>query len=211
MEQPVHDLRAGGTNTAEATPRRLAAGVIVALLHVGIIYAIAAGLASQFIEKLPEELNVAVEKQTIPPKAPPPPPPELKTPPPPFVPPPDITIQTEAPTTNAIVTTNKPQPAEQPKPQISSPASIGRPHVCGDKYYPPVSMRLNEEGTTLLSFKILTDGSITDITVAKSSGHDRLDQAAITCAGSWRYKPATQNGQPVEVPWQTQVQWKLGK
>jgi hypothetical protein len=42
-----------------------------------------------------------------------------------------------------------------------------------------------------------------------SSGHDRLDQAAVQCAQAWHYKPAMQNGQPVEVPWQTAVQWKL--
>ena len=57
----------------------------------------------------------------------------------------------------------------------------------------------------------MTDGSVSNVAVAKSSGHDRLDQAAVSCAQSWHYKPASQNGQPVEVPWQTAVKWQLSQ
>jgi TonB family protein len=92
---------------------------------------------------------------------------------------------------------------------ITAPASIGRPHSCGQRYYPPIAVRLNQEGTTTIAFKITADGSVKDLTIAESSGHDSLDQAAITCAQSWQYKPAFQNGSPIEVPWKAEVKWTL--
>jgi protein TonB len=209
MEQPTHDLRVHGTTVAQASPARFIAGAAAIGLQALLVFALAAGLIPQAVLKLPEEIKAEVVQEKIPDKIPPPPPPDLAKPPPPFVPPPDINIQNEAPATTAITTQSKvATPAPAPVAQISSPASIGRPHQC-QQDYPAISQRLNEEGVTTLAFHIMTDGSISNITVAKSSGHDRLDQAAVSCAQSWRYKPATQNGQPVEVPWQTNVQWRL--
>ncbi len=208
MEQPKHDLRsASGATITQGTPRRFIALGIVAMLHVVLIYALAAGLAGALIQKLPEELKAEVVKEQIPDKTPPPPPPDLAKPPPPFVPPPEINISTEAPSTNAITTQSKVATPPE-KPAITSPASIGRPHVC-QQDYPPISQRLNEEGTTTLQFQITADGSVTGVSVANSSGHDRLDQAAVNCASSWHYKPAMQNGQPVAVTWKAQVKWQL--
>lgn len=208
MDQPLHDLRP--FKVAHTSSHRFVSFGFVALLHVVAIWALATGLIQDLASKLPQEFKAEVippKEQNKPP--PPPPPPELQKPPPPFVPPPDINIQNEAPATTAITTQSKvATPAPAPVAQISSPASIGRPHQC-QQDYPAISQRLNEEGVTTLAFHIMTDGSISNITVAKSSGHDRLDQAAVSCAQSWRYKPATQNGQPVEVPWQTNVQWRL--
>jgi len=75
--------------------------------------------------------------------------------------------------------------------------------------YPPISKRLGETGTTVLSFLIGTDGNVRDVGVATSSGSQRLDDAAVSCAASWRYKAAIQSGVPVEVKWKAQVQWVL--
>ena len=207
MEQPTHDLRGAGGAVTQVSSRRIIAGAAAVLLQIGLVYALAVGLAAQLIEKLPEELKAEVVQEKLPDKTPPPPPPDLAKPPPPFVPPPEINIQSEAPATNAITVQSKVQTAPE-KPAITSPASIGRPHTCG-QYYPAISQRLNEEGWVTLAFKITPDGSVTDVSVAQTSGHDRLDQAAISCAQGWRYKPAMQNGQAVEVPWQTKVQFTL--
>ncbi len=211
MEQPAHDLRP--FQAAQANPRRAASLVVVGLIHVIAIYALASGLASRVGQKVLEEIKAEVVQEKPPetPKTPPPPPPEMTKPPPPYVPPPDINLQTEAPTT-AIqqVTTVVPPPAptKPAPPAITAPASIGRPHSCQQKY-PPLAVRLGHEGTTGLSFRIGADGSVKDVRVSSSSGHDELDQAAVNCASSWQYKPAIQNNQPVEVPWQTNVKWKL--
>ncbi|MGB8600975.1 MAG: energy transducer TonB, partial [Rhizomicrobium sp.] len=132
----------------------------------------------------------------------------LAEPPPPFVPPPDFQIVSDAPppATTITVQNKVSQPAVK---QLSSPASIGRPHSCGQEY-PALSLRLGEQGTTVIAFHIAVDGSTKDLAVATSSGSERLDEAAIKCASRWRYKPATgEGGTPIEVPWKSQVVWDL--
>jgi len=206
MEQPFHSMR---TVPNRFTPQKAFWLGAAVLLQAGFIYALVSGLAATIINKLPEELKVAVEQEKIEAKPPPPPPPQVDIPPPPVVPPPEINIQVETQAPSPITVTNKPPPVVE-KPQISSPASIGAKHYCDqNRYYPQLSVKLGEQGTTTLSFKIDTSGNVKDPVVANSSGSDRLDQATINCVSSWRYKPAIQNGQPVEVTWQTAVKWQL--
>jgi protein TonB len=101
---------------------------------------------------------------------------------------------------------------EQPKVLASSPVGIGRPHACsGAKYYSESAVRLKEQGTTTLSFTVTADGDVANPTIAKSSGFDDLDRAAIQCASGWRYKAAIKEGQAVAVTWQANVQWTLPK
>jgi periplasmic protein TonB len=218
MEQPTHDLRPFQSNAVQSTERRAISIGVVALIHVVAIYALATGLASQLVQKGLEEIKAEVVQEKPPdmPKTPPPPPPQLQKPPPPFVPPPDINLQTEttAPTITQVTTAITPPPPPAPPkaaqpPAITAPASIGRAHECGSRYYPALATRLNHEGVTTIGFTIGPDGSVTNVHVVESSGHDELDQAAIPCASNWHYKPAMQNGQPVAVPWTTKVVWKL--
>lgn len=206
MEQPFHSVRAVPNRF---TPQKAVGLVAAVLLQAGFVYALVNGLAATIISKLPDELKVAVEQEKAIPKPPPPPPPQVDIPPPPVAPPPDINIQIEAPAPS-ITVSNKPPPPPAPvvHQSVSSPVSIGRPHTCTQNY-PQMSVKLGEEGTTMISFHIMTDGSVTNVTVAKSSGSSRLDEAAVSCAGRWHYKPATQDGNPVETPWQANVQWKL--
>ena len=207
MDQPLHDVRLNVRHVPNS--RRAFALVIVGIIHAGLIYALAVGLATGVIQKGVEEIKVAVEHPKIE-KAPPPPPPDLAKPPPPVVPPPEIVINQPAPVTQPTIVTHPIQ--EQPKVLASSPVGIGRPHACSPvKYYSESAIRLKEAGTTTLSFTVTTDGDVANPTVAKSSGFDDLDRAAIQCASSWRYKAAIQNGQPVSVQWQTNVVWNLPK
>ena len=202
MEQPIHTIHA--QQTSWLSPNRLIALVAAFGLVVAFAWALSIGLAQTLVEKAMTEIKAEVLPEKMPDKTPPPPPPDLKEPPPPFVPPPDFVIQTDAPVTNTITAQSK----VATPPPISSPASIGRPHVCGQDY-PPISQRLGEQGVTMLAFHITADGSVTNITVANSSGSERLDNAAISCAANWHYKPAIEAGHPVEVPWKAQVVWNL--
>jgi periplasmic protein TonB len=207
MDQPFHSMRT--IQQRAFTPQRALGMVAAIALQAGFVYAIVSGLAATMIQKLPDVLKVDVQQEKITPKPPPPPPPQVDIPPPPTAPPPVINIQTES-APSPITVTNKPPP---PPPvvvhqAVSTPVSIGRAHSCLDRY-PEVSVRLNEEGTTTLSFHVMPDGSVSNITVAKSSGSDRLDNAALSCAERWKYKPASQDGNPMETPWQANVQWKL--
>src|SRR5262249_60668910 len=93
-------------------------------------------------------------------------------------------------------------PARPAHPKASSaPTAIGLgkgfPNV--DDYYPDASRRLGEEGLTIVDICVGPDGKLTEAPkVGKSSGHDRLDQAAgkVASVGSGRFKPATQGGKP---------------
>jgi TonB family protein len=117
-------------------------------------------------------------------------------------------------TTNTIMATpgnNTLVQSRPPRPTISAPASVGRPHICPvQKFYPPQAMVEHAEGITKLNFTIMADGTVANLSVAESSGDDRLDQASLICARDWVYKPALQNNVPVAVPWKTMVQWLAG-
>jgi len=47
------------------------------------------------------------------------------------------------------------------------------------KFYPRASRRLGEEGMVVVSFVIQRNGELTDLNVVESSGHRRLDEAAL--------------------------------
>lgn len=81
-----------------------------------------------------------------------------------------------------------------------------KPHYC------PVlpAEGLHAEGTTVLSFVVNQQGKTEHATVTQTSGNAYLDRAAITCSWRWKYHPATQNSQPVSVPWSVQITWHGG-
>jgi protein TonB len=204
MEQPLHDLRAHAPNAAAASGRRIAILAAVGLLHVGLVWAIIAGLASGLIQKIPEELVAEVVKPKDEVKPPPPPPPDLQKPPPPFVPPPELNIATDTPVTNAIIAVqpNVPTPPApvQAAPTPTPSKAVGRTHDCAT-YYPSLSSRLNETGTVQIHYDVGVDGSITNVGVSKSSGSERLDNAAVSCVSSrWRNTPAMVGETPVASP-----------
>jgi protein TonB len=60
--------------------------------------------------------------------------------------------------------------------------------------YPPISRRLGEQGKVLLRVLIGVDGQPKKAEIRKSSGFDRLDQAAMTAAMRWRYVPGKRGG-----------------
>jgi TonB family protein len=76
--------------------------------------------------------------------------------------------------------------------------------------YPPISVRLNEEGTTMMLVHITTQGVVDDCKVIQSSSSERLDQAACDhVKTTWRWQPPTAQGQPVNVSTRVQVKWSL--
>ena len=202
MRAPSQDLRP--IPKVMAPQSRPVSFVLVALLHVVIVYALASGLAHQMVELLPQNINVNIIPEAQQKHEPPPPPPPTFNQPPPFVPPPDVTIDlSQAPAaTNAIT-------AQSSQTDITAPASVGACHSC-TQLYPPGAIAKNEEGITVLTFRIGTDGGIKDIQLKSSSGFTDLDETAVRCVSSrWHYKPAMLHGQPVEVPWQATIKWQL--
>jgi len=76
--------------------------------------------------------------------------------------------------------------------------------------YPPMSVMTHEEGQTLVNVAIGTDGVPTDVTVLKSSGSVRLDQASIDhVKGTWRWAAPVIHCQPSPTQTPVNVTWAL--
>ncbi len=208
----------------QRNPVNGAAGfAFVIALHVLIVYALMSGLAHQMVEviKAPLTTKMIEEDKTLPDDAPPPPPPpKLVAPPPPYIPPPEISIQ-QTQNTNAITAVQHEVVAPKPPPAPAQVAVVAPPvHVPAgtdpNKYcprkpdYPSLSKRNSEEGTVVLEFLIGDDGAVKDSKVVQSSGHARLDEAARSGLSSYcHFKPATDDGKPVQTWQQLKYTWRL--
>ncbi|WP_370262969.1 energy transducer TonB [Limnobacter sp.] len=169
---------------------------------------------------------VAPEPKPVPPppqpvQAPPPPPkpapkprPEPKpTPKPAAKPapePPPAPTTTAQPTPTAPVQTAKPVPESPAAPTAptaptapAAPAPVTPPRTDAAHLnnpapqYPALSRRLGEQGRVLLDVYILPDGSVGDIKLNTSSGHARLDNAALAAVKTWKYVPARRGDQAI--------------
>lgn len=65
--------------------------------------------------------------------------------------------------------------------------------------YPEAARLSGIEGTTSLRVRILEDGSIGDVIVARSAGHPALDHAAVDAVRRWSFEPARRGDHPVAV------------
>lgn len=90
-----------------------------------------------------------------------------------------------------------PAPAPAPAPKVIPPSAVQfvEPPVV---VYPRLSRRNGEAGQVIVRAYIDTTGVPRQVQVDKSSGHARLDEAAIAAVQKSRLKPHTENGQPVE-------------
>ncbi|HXC54599.1 MAG TPA: energy transducer TonB [Rhizomicrobium sp.] len=91
---------------------------------------------------------------------------------------------------------------------VSQPPALSRPENCRDDY-PFFARIFGDEGATELSFQVLADGTVSAIKIAKSSGSDRLDNAAVECVAKWHYRPAVKDGQLIDTPMTVKVDWNL--
>jgi TonB family protein len=89
------------------------------------------------------------------------------------------------------------------------PQPVGASHECS-RFFPDAARRDHAEGTTGLAFTVTRDGKVKDAKVFKPSGDADLDAAAIACAQSWTYQPATRAGVAIDAPWHGGVQWMIG-
>jgi periplasmic protein TonB len=175
-------------------------GIVVVLiigLHVLVAWGLMSGLARKVVEVLapPIEADIVeeVEQEDEPP---PPPPPEMERPPV-EVPPPEVSIDLPMETTTAIqdVTDKPPPPAPPPMVRVAgSPAKMTRP-VNPDDYYPPGSIRREEQGSPVVQACVGPNGRLLrEPVVTDTSGFPDLDGAAIKVAKATRYAPGTEGG-----------------
>src|SRR5690606_29952095 len=60
--------------------------------------------------------------------------------------------------------------------------------------YPRASQRRGEQGRVVVRVLISPEGRVLEASVQRSSGHERLDNAALKAVRSARFKPYTENG-----------------
>lgn len=65
--------------------------------------------------------------------------------------------------------------------------------------YPAEAKAHRIEGKVAVTLRVEVDGTVSSPKVTSSSGSALLDQAALTAAGKYRFKPALQDGKPVAV------------
>jgi protein TonB len=90
-----------------------------------------------------------------------------------------------------------PAPPPPPAPPKEIPASAIEYLVTPPIDYPRLSKRLNESGTVVVRIYIDEAGVPRMAQVASSSGHPRLDEAAVAGLQRFRFKPMTENGRPL--------------
>ena len=177
----------------------------VALLHAGLLVAVLLYTGTQTRAIQHQPLDVRTIEEVKPPDAlpPPPPPPSIQAPPPPFIPAPEIIIATQpsAAPPVAVATTAAPPAPVAVAPAPAAPPQRVQPDIdmrhSSDPLYPAESRRRGEQGLVVLLVLVETDGQPSEIKLEQSSGHDRLDQAAIDGARhNLHYIAGTVGGKP---------------
>lgn len=120
-----------------------------------------------------------------------PPPP----PPPPKPPPPKPRAQPAAPVDNA------PQSAPPSVPQAPKTVSIGQVAYINppNAIYPARSRRAGEQGRVVMRVLVDRTGRPAQVSVAQSSGHAALDEAAVSAVRATLLRPYSENGVPQPV------------
>lgn len=223
--QASHTISAGATSASSPrmNSRALTATAVVAAVHVALLAVIltlrheplqpvieAKVMTAQLLAPAPVAAPVAVQSIAPPPPKPTPPV-HIKT-----------KVQpkpTPAPTPLPVTSTPTPVAAPEPTPAPAAPAApaaqaapaIGRPtmditvpknvsHIeCTmiTPDYPALSKRRGETGTAYVTFVIGPTGKVESISLKKSSGFSRLDDAAIAAAHASSCKPYLENGQAI--------------
>ena len=201
--------------------RRTTIFLLIVGLHGFLIYALETGLGHRMIAAIPQRTDAWVVPDSLPPKEPPPPPDQLEfSRPLIYVPQPEFPVDdlTDRNTIQELT----PQPNEQPLPSQPMPRRVvsrvmggpGKGFPNTDDYYPSAARRIGEQGISAVRVCVDEKGRLTEApTLAQSSGSARIDEGALRLAraGSGRYRPSTEDGQPVSSCFPFRIRYELRK
>ena len=205
--------------------RRIVVALIVGL-HLLAIWGLLQVRAVREAATQVAPILVSLLAAPVPPAPPPPPAPQPTPKPQPRAklqpaPQPPLLATPASPTPEAI-TVPPPQEAPAPAPAPAQPtAAIATAAAAGPAapppapkllpddavqylqapqlVYPPLSMRRRETGLVVVRAYVGTEGGAPrTVQVERSSGHARLDQAALSAVQQARFRPYAEKGQPVE-------------
>ena len=213
----------------EVSGNRIAAFVVVALLHLALGYALVTGLAYEGLKQVVKKVTTVDIKKDEPKKEPPPPPKKMAAAPPIVAPPPKINVSNVSPPVE--ITPNIPPPVPPPV-YVAPPAPVAAPPPPPPKFtpkaaspkgasgnwvttndYPTRALREEREGVTGYRLSVGPDGRVTDCQITSSSGSPDLDEA--TCSNlrrRARFNPATDGeGNPTSGSFSARVRWVIPK
>ncbi len=76
--------------------------------------------------------------------------------------------------------------------------------------YPPASVRAGEQGVSTIEVCVSASGQVTSAQLVESSGHPRLDEAALNWLKTARFNPAKSNGRTTAVcGYQVAYEWNI--
>jgi protein TonB len=127
---------------------------------------------------------------------------------------PSATPDSEQPPSASPAQTVKPEPSTPATPSGAPgaktiSASQVRYLVKPSPVYPPVSLRLGEEGSVLVRVLIGENGRSEKMNIVRSSGSPRLDQAALDAIEGARFVPFRENGSAEAVWVQIPIKFTL--
>lgn len=188
----LHELNTPRTDTPRISGRAVFLGVTLAIHVLGAFAFMQMTRQTQVTEQPPTLIASIIDEA-----------PPAETPPPQYSPPPmdvsyslptpePVVIDTEILAANAITTT----------PMSEAPASTATPPMVESVEYvrsaPPVypreSQRRHEHGTVVLRVLVDTEGRPAEIQVERSSGFERLDNAARDAVAKFLFRPYEVNG-----------------
>ena len=192
--------------------KRTLAFFLVVIIHALFFWVLASGLGAKMVQTVmgPVETKI-IEELPEDSKEPPPPPPDIEQPPP-YVPPPEVSVDIAIDTgpTTAISNATSERPVAAPPPVAkpveravvkTPPSTAGKGARITQPEYPPASRRAGEAGTVQLRCFVQESGKCTEVTVVKSSGFDKLDEAAVKeVQRNWKFVPGKEDGKPVAMP-----------
>jgi len=220
--------------TLQPSQPRLSHGQLagVALAHAGLLAVLLNAPDAPEPVTPPRTLTVSLVEDEQPEPQPEPRPTPPQTVVKPLSPPPVLAARQTAPTMQPVVETTTPDPSPEPEsealqtpapvvaeaPEPAPPPPPPTPPRPADYLnnpkppYPALSKRLGEEGVVWLRAYISPDGSVAQLEIHKSSGHQRLDDIAFrTVKNSWKFEPARQGDQPVADWVRFPVDFKLNR
>jgi TonB family protein len=190
--------------------------VLVASLHVAVLYGLAMGMGPQFSRIIVGPLTTRVIEP--PPRSSLPPPPRAQVPASRLeVPPQEAMPAIESDPTDGVEgTPREPQnPALPPSPPTAVNRVQGGPGVgfpSTDDFYPDASIRMGEKGVATVRTCVDGKGRLTsEPTIIQSSGSKRLDEGALKLAkaGSGHYRATTEDGRPVDSCYPFRIRFDL--
>lgn len=209
----------------EMSGNRIAAFVVVALLHLILGYALVTGLAYEGMKHIAKKLTtVEIKKDEKKEEKKPPPPPKKVAPPPIVAPPPKVNINVAPPAIETVVTPQPPPPpviaiappapAAPPPPRIQPKGAAPRGNPANwatTNDYPTRALREEREGVTGFRVSVTPEGRVGDCQITSSSGSPDLDEA--TCSNVTRrarFNPATDGeGQPTTGTYSGRIRWVI--